>query len=286
MSSSEKIPALPAVPKKKSKASRLLLALLMLFFLCVLVILFFQSSLSKITRIEISGNVVSTQETIGQASGIAVGDHFFAANSDTIRKRIEAIKMIEKAEVTKHFPGLVTITVNEFPKVAFQILPDGSKEALLADGSTVKVDSTVALDKPILTGWDPNNPLKVQLCKVLGKIAPELLSSISEIRPEPSESYPDKIKMYIKSPFEVYTTISYLPEKIVSLDTYLTKLRGDGISSGILSLLEIDTHAPYGNEGGKSNSTTDTKKDSTKTPAKESAKDAGKEPAKETVKKP
>jgi cell division protein FtsQ len=101
------------------------------------------------------------------------------------------------------------------------------------------------IDKPILRGWDDEDPVKKELTKALAEISPEKLADISEIKPEPSSSYPDKIMIYTRSFFEVVTTVGYLPEKVNYLDDIITGLQEEDITSGRLTLLEADTHIPF-----------------------------------------
>jgi cell division protein FtsQ len=241
--------AIPVIRKnhERKRGSRKLMILLLLFFFTVLAILFFQSSISKISMIVIAGNELVSTEAIGQAAGIAVGDRFFADSSSGIKQRIELLKSIQSAKVTKRFPGLVRIQVTEYPRVAFQIGEDGSKQAVLADGSEIPLDSAnpIVLDKPLLSGWLSDDPLKAKLCQALGQIQDELLTDISEIRPDPSDSYPDKIKMYTRSKFEVYTTIGYLPDKIKVLGMFIRNLQDRNIKDGIINMLETDNHTPF-----------------------------------------
>jgi cell division protein FtsQ len=213
----------------------------------VLAILFFQSSISKISMITITGNEMVSTETIGQAAGVAVGDRFFADSSPRIKKRIEALKSIQSAKVTKRFPGLVRIQITEYSRVAFRIGEDGNRRAVLADGSEIPLDpaSRLVLDKPLLSGWQADDPMKSKLCKTLGQIDDDLLTDISEIRPDPSESYPDKIKMYTRSKYEVYTTIGYLPDKIKVLGMFIRNLQDRNIKDGMINMLETDNHAPF-----------------------------------------
>ena len=240
-----KVPPVRA-PKIRRRRNRKLLALLVLFFASVLAVLFFQSPISKISAIEIAGNELVSSEAIGEAAGIREGDHFFAASPRSIEKRIEALRGIESADVSRRFPGLIRIRVHEYPRVAFQ-WADGRLQALFADGSALEIGEgrTPPPDKPILSGWQDGDPLKAELCRALARIPDHLLSDISEIVPEPSESYPDKIKMYTRSRYEVYTTIGYLPDKIQYLDLYVQHLKQNKIDTGVISLLETDNHLPF-----------------------------------------
>lgn len=300
MSEDRKVPALP-VPKPRAGTNRKLLIFLFVFFITVLIILFFQSSLSRISAIEVEGNELMSSETIGQASQIAIGDRFFAVSSQSIQQRIAKLPMIKTADVKKRFPGIIRITVQEYPKVAFQIGEGGKKQAVLADGAVVQLPSgsSIPLDMPILTGWTDGDPNKAALCKVLGEIPESALSDISEIKPDPSEPYPDKIKLYTRSHFEVYTTIAYLPEKIDNLPAYIASLQEDHITSGVIKMLEVEYHAPFepsevpANEtnipngqksvGGSPTTSPDSNKDGGKTGAKSTPKATPQTPPKETA---
>jgi Cell division septal protein len=235
-----------ARPKSRSKRSRRLGFLLMLFFITILLLLFFHSSFSRITLIEIEGNNHVTREEILEASGIELNDHFFMTTAETIRKRVVQIGIIEEASVTKKFPGYVHIEVKEYPEVAYEIGADGKLQVLLANGAALPLaDSSVVIDKPILTGWE-DQEMKKKLTETLAGISSELLTDISEIRHEPSPpAYPDKIIMYTRSYFQVETTIEKLPEKILVYRPIIENQLDQDVHGGIISLLEIDRFRPY-----------------------------------------
>ena len=240
----EKIPALRE-QKVRSRSNRKLIVFLFLLFFTLLAVLFFRSPISKIDRIEVAGNALLSEEQIVQASGIRTGDHFFAVRSSSVASRIKAMPVVRDAKVKKRFPGVLRIEVNEYPSVAYQLKADGTAEALLANGVAVPADRFTPVDKPLLTGWSDTDPWKQKLCEALGMIPPELLADISEIRPSPTAAYEDKIKMYMRSQFEVYTTVSYLPEKMPYLPQMIAEMSKKNVHSGVFELLEVDTHAPF-----------------------------------------
>jgi cell division protein FtsQ len=235
------IPALKKV-KNTKRTGRRIVFLLIVLFIILLLILFFRSSISKIAQIEISGYELVSKEQIGQASKIAVGDSYFYVGSSAIEKRVKGLKTIESVKVTKKFPGYVHIEVKEFQRVAFQLAADGSMDALLADGSAVALKGhSLPMDRPIMSNWKKEDPLKKQLCAVLAKIPQSMLSDISEIKPNPSAAYEDKIKIYTRSQFEVNTTVSYLLEKIPYLSSLINDMKEkQNTTAGILSLLDSD----------------------------------------------
>lgn len=252
MSAEDRLPVIQK-PKARTGSSKKLLLFLFIFFVTLLLVLFFQSSLNEVTEVEIVGQELVSAEEIGQASGVKLGDHFFSVPSGQIEQGVEQLPMIESAEVSKHFPGKIRIEVKEYPKVAYQMGESGGLEALLADGSAMPVTARtgVALDMPLLTGWADNDPLKLELCRTMADIPADLFSDVSEILPFPSSSYPDKIKMYTRSQYEVHTLISYLPEKMKALNSYIATLKEDNKIGGILTLLEADSHGPYDPQAGR-----------------------------------
>jgi cell division protein FtsQ len=241
----ERIPVIRP-DKKQSRSSRKLLFFLFFFFFIVLLILFFQSSISRIATIEIRGNQMVSSEEIGQASGLKTGDHFFGFRSSAVIQRIQALPAVKSATVSKKFPGLIVLEIKEHQRVAFQYSAEGQLEAVLANGYIIPVHgSGIIVDKPVLTGWEKDDPWKLKLCQALAGIADSKLSFLSEIRPEPTVSYPDKVKIYTRSRYEVFTTITYLPEKMDILYALIDEMKQKKVDSGVFELLEVDVHKPF-----------------------------------------
>lgn len=232
-------------PRTRSRRNRRLIFLLILFFITILLLLFFHSSFSRITSIEISGYVYVSETEILEAGGIGLNDHFFAASAEKIRQRVAEIEIVEDVTVTKKFPGRVFIEVKEYPEVAFQITADGQTEAILANGSALLIaDKSVIIDKPILSGWK-DQEMKSRLTETLATIPPDLLTDISEIKPAPSNAYPDKIIMYTRSFFQIETTIGKLPDKIIGYRPIIEDQLKQGVTGGTIQMLEVDRFRPY-----------------------------------------
>lgn len=242
-----KVKKLPVIREKKvrRRSSGKLLLLLFVFFIMIFIFLFFNSSFSRIESIEIKGNIYSTNEEIEQFAQIKREEQFFAFSSHQIEQRVQEIQLIETVEVMKKFPGQVIINVKEYDEVAYKISEAGSIQAVLANGSSVNLMDNPIVDKPILTGWDSTDLVFVSLSQVLSTIPQTLLNDISEIKPDPSASYPDKIKLYTRSFFEITTTVSYLTDKVNYIDEIIFDLQKRGITSGEIILLEADSHIPF-----------------------------------------
>lgn len=101
-------------------------------------------------------------------------------------------------------------------------------------------ETGIAVEKPILTNWDPEDPNKAKLCQALASIPNELTSDISEIVPSPTLSFPDRIKLYTRSRFEVITAISLLKSKV----SYLNQII-ETEQPGLIKMLEADSYVPF-----------------------------------------
>lgn len=219
---------------------------LFLFFTIVLVILFFNSPFSKIATIHIEGTYYADEYSVGQALGVDVGDQFFSVSSQVLEKRVLQLDMIQQASVTKVFPGKIEVHVQEFAEVGYVLSPKGDRQVILANGKAFPItNEQIKYNKPILTGWQADDPVKAELSKALAAIEPTLLDDISEIKPMPSASYPDRIKLYTRSYFEVITAVQYLADKLSYLDEVISELHSREIYDGVITMLLADTHAPF-----------------------------------------
>lgn len=241
-------------PRPKKKSSRKIMVILILLFIAILCVLFFRSSLSKISDITFQGNVFATETEMLSASGLEVGAPFFGTSSDKVETRLAKLPSIEEATVKKSFPGSITITIKEYPLAAYQLTSDGSLRGFLANGTMISLkNGTMPMEKPILTGWSSDDPNLGKLCTVLAQIPDSLTSDISEITPSPTLSYPDRIKIYTRSHFEVISAISLLPAKVEYMNTIL-----EAQDPGTLTMLEADSYIPFNQDEGKENDENDT----------------------------
>jgi cell division protein FtsQ len=228
-------------PARKRKGNKKLLVILLLLFAALLAVLFFNSSISKISEIQVTGMQHASKEQILAATAVDVGDAFFQTSSGEIAGRVEKLPQVESAKVVKVFPGVIKIDVQEYPVVAFELMSDGKLQALLSSGASVeaKLEGN-AMDKPILTGWTQDDPVKRELTKQLALIPQKQLSDLSEIAPVPSKAYPDRIRMYTRTKFEVITAVSVLQEKIEALNAVI-----ETQEPGKITMLLADTYVPF-----------------------------------------
>ncbi len=237
----ERIPALKREPEEKRRRGGKLLWIVIAIFVIAAVVLFFRSSLSRITEIEVTGAKHASAAEVEKALGVENGDSFFAGSSGTLEKRVKALKPVQSVQVSKVFPGKLTVRVTEYPEVAIELGAAGQASVVLANGYSVPLAEGVSLpDMPVLTGWKADDPNRAALCAALGGMQASLLGDLSQISPDPSKAYPDRIKLYTRSRFEITTTIGRLPDNMVLISEIV-----ENREPGTVVLLEANTYQPY-----------------------------------------
>lgn len=227
--------------RPKPKTGRKIVFILILLFLALLAVLFFRSPVSKVTEIHFTGNTFNTDKQLIEKTELSIGMQYFSVDIDKMKEHLTSIGTIESAEVDKQFPGVVNVTVEEYPTVAYELAKDGSLQAILASGKSIPVSASgIPVEKPILTQWDPKDPNKVKLSEVLADIPNSMTSDISEILPSPTPSFPDRIKMYTRSKFEVITAVSLLRDKVEYLNQVI-----EMEEPGVITMLEADSYVPF-----------------------------------------
>ncbi|MFC6331359.1 cell division protein FtsQ/DivIB [Paenibacillus septentrionalis] len=229
-------------PEPKKKSNIKLISIIVILFLALLIIIFFNSSLSKITEVQITGGQFISSTEVMKYADVKVGDSFIFSSSRKIEASLLKNSSIQDVTVKKQFPGIIKITVHEYKVVAFELSDNGDLIALLASGASIVTNSErmQIMDKPILTGWDPDDMNKKELMKQLATIDSAMLSDISEISPIPSSAFPDRILIYTRTKYEVVTAISLLREKIGTMNGVI-----ETQAPGRLTLLLADTFVPF-----------------------------------------
>jgi cell division protein FtsQ len=227
--------------KMKSKLTRVLT----LFFVIVAAAIFFKSPLAEIQTIKIKGNLIAGGPDITEKSKLVVGNSFFAFRAGAAENRIEDIPGVKSANVKRSFPGKITLEIDEYRLAAYQVV-NGKAEMVLEDGHVLPMNDLSAwLDRPILSNWTRYEKLKLKLCSVLAELPYEQVADLSEILPAPTKAYPDKIKIYTRSSFEVVTTVSKLKGKMPYLANVVNDLKEAGQMSGRITMLEANSSQPF-----------------------------------------
>lgn len=238
----QKMPAITE-PEAKEKGNTKIIVILVFLFVVLFSVVFFNSQLSKITEIQLTGIQYVSSSEVAEKSNLKVGDSFFFQSLKKIESQILSIDAVHSVSVTRKFPGVIKVAIVEHDVTAFEIKSDGNIVALLSSGAEIlTMNNQIQInDKPVLTGWtEENNQNKLILLKQLALIPDAKLFDISEILPHPTVAFPDRILIYTRTRFEVITTISLLQEKIDEMNGVI-----ETQSPGKITLLLADTYIPF-----------------------------------------
>lgn len=246
MANIEKIPHLRKENRKK-KANRQLLILMLLFFTVLLIVLFFQSSISRVQDISVTGAKLVPPEEVIKYSQLTFDMQYLFVNKQNVEQSIiAALPAIESVDVRKKFPGKVELVVTERPRVALLMNSQGAMYPITDKGGVLKQypsgDGTV--DKPIIRRWGTEQLLP-RFAGELNKLDPGIRQQISEIRHEPTKNNPENLVLFMKDGFEVHTTIQNFASNMAWYPSFVQSLKQEGKTEGIINLSEVKWFAPY-----------------------------------------
>lgn len=214
------MPVIPPFREKKVRSRRVnrwAVGFIMLFFVATLVLLFFQSPFSKIRHIEIDGNVTLDQQEILDQISLTTGLQFFEWDREAATERLMRNEQVKDITIKKSFPGKITIKVSEWPRVAFWLQTEDDivqpLRPVLEDGTVLNEPWTDQVDKPLLRGWKNKSDIQA-ISEQLARVDSEILRSLSEIHPQPSDTYSDEVRVFTDEGNEIRTRISTFKDTI------------------------------------------------------------------------
>ncbi len=215
------------------------------FFLLLSGILYFQSPLSKIGDITISGNQNISSEQISNLSKLKVGTSFWKVDKDKVAENIKEHPEINEVTIEKKLPNQISINVSELKRVGY-ISGTNGFFPILENGKIIEKPQTsgskaIPVDAPILVNWS-TKALKL-LSKELNKVQPSISKLISEIHHTPTEYDPLQMTLYMVDGYEVKATLRNFAENIKAYPTIVSEL--DPSLSGYIELDVVPTFIPY-----------------------------------------
>ncbi|WP_428908738.1 cell division protein FtsQ/DivIB [Niallia sp. Krafla_26] len=220
--------------QRRKKANRRLIFLLLLFFILIACILYFQSPLSHVQNITVSGNDVYKDEDIISKANLSSRTNIWKVENEEIEKKIRQLDEIKTVEVKKQFPATIHIDVEELQRIAY-ISFENKYLPVLEDGNTLnKNQSTeIPLAAPILFDFTEDKALK-EMINAIEQLPREVLNSISEVHYDPTESDPFHITLYMNDGNQVSATIRTFAEKMVHYPAIVSQL--EPYQKGVINL--------------------------------------------------
>lgn len=213
--------------QRRQKANRRLVLYICIFFLLLLAIVYFTSPLSKIGQVNVSGNHYVEDDAIIEAGGLTAETGFWNVDRKEAASRIEQMKEIRSAEVTRQFPNHLTVHIEEYDRAAymkkdnafFPILENGARLSALDDGQ-------VPVNAPILVDW-PEGEKLAAMAGQLKDLPESLVHRISEIYYTPIDHFPNAITVYMNDGFEVRASIDDFAQKMKKYPEIIANIHAD-----------------------------------------------------------
>ncbi|EIT84997.1 cell division protein FtsQ [Fictibacillus macauensis ZFHKF-1] len=219
----DRIPKLKA--QRKQKANRRIIMYLSFFFILMLVIVYFQSSLSDVKKIEITGNRTISEKEILATAHIDRHSAFLNLSKQEIEDNILKNKAIASVEVKKAFYNTLVVTVKEYRKAAY-VQKKGRYYPLLESGKLLRAmkGKSLPTGEPIVSSYQSEKQL-LPLAKELSKLPNSIYQRISEIQlPSNEQEKNFKVEMFMSDGYEVKATIHALAKKMDSYPSIVQQL--------------------------------------------------------------
>ncbi|TYR82830.1 cell division protein FtsQ/DivIB [Priestia megaterium] len=234
------------VPKlkeqRKHKANKRLIFYLSLFFILILLIVYSQSSLSNISKIEVTGNEYVDSKDVVKASGLSTKTSYWEVDKAKVSEAVEKHPEIKEATIDKGFPNKVIIRVKEYNRIAY-VFSKGTYFPVNENGKVLKAvkSSEISSSAPLLVEWDDPEAIQ-EMVQELSKAPTSVTTAISEIYYVPKKSEPLHIELFMNDGREVSAKISNFSEKIVYYPAIIKQLTPD--QEGVIDL-EGNSFTPY-----------------------------------------
>ena len=222
----------------KQKRNKRLSKLLFIFFFIISLVIYFNSSISKITQIEIIGlNILSEEEVYKQGEINHGMQYLFLSPAKVSDKLLEGSK-IKEVLVKKHFPGKLKIDITENKIIAY--LHHSNKEWLpiLENGYIMNSSkNTSYINRPLITNWPKEEKITL-LATELTKVQPVILEEISEIQYNHVQLEQDRLLLYTKDGYTIHVNLLDLGNKLNLLPNIIDQLKEKNYPVGEIYLLD------------------------------------------------
>lgn len=200
--------------RHKPKNNRTFIGLILLFFVLIMLIIYFQSPFSKLTSVEISGQVLLSEEELLQGAEIRIGMSYFQLSVKEMESKIKQMVQVEDVHVERVLPNKLKIEVMEHPIVAFW-LQEQKLYPILASGHIIfqREWTGERVQHPILAGW-PTKEGILELSQELSLLSEYITNQISEITLTPIDSDPYRLVLYMEDGNLVRTSIRKFAERM------------------------------------------------------------------------
>jgi cell division protein FtsQ len=184
---------------KRHRAWRVaLLALAAVGIVGAAVWVLFGSSLLVVRSVIVSGTSVVPRSEVLAVAGVAPGTPLIRVNTAQVEARVDAIRQVRSAQVTRSWPDRLVITVREWTPTLALTAPGGGYDLAAADGVVVKWAARRPADLPFYPTASPGVSLRgdpdfAAAVAVLGELPAGLRHAVESVT-APS---PDQVTLHL-----------------------------------------------------------------------------------------
>ncbi|AWE06583.1 cell division protein DivIB [Lysinibacillus sp. 2017] len=242
----ERVPAMKK--RRKRRTNFKFIALITLFLFIILLLLYFQSSYSDISKIDVHGAHLKDEEFYIEQSTLKQSDSIWGFKIADIEENIAKNEWIKSVKVKRQLLNGVQITIEEWQKVAY-ISRDGVYYPILDNGVIFdESNEFVPIDAPIFLRFE-DEALRKKILKQLALLKPEVLSLISQMNSNPTEADPYAITLYMNDGYEVRAESNTLAEKLNYYPSIIAQIENEeSFEKGIIDIEVGSYYRPFSEE--------------------------------------
>lgn len=236
----ERIPSMRE--RRRRRANRKFIFIVAIFLIALLAIFYFQSSMSKIGKLTVSGASIHESSFYIEESEIQEGEGFWSFTKKKVEERLKEVEGVQEVKVSRNWLRDVTISLTEWRPIAY-VEEEGRYGLLLENGEVFMPDKlSPEEDAPILNGFK-NEKLQSKLTKQLKEMENNVYQLISEIIYTGNDTEPNRITVFMDDGYEVQALIPTFAEKMIYYPQITAQLTGG--EKGVIDM-EVGTFfTPY-----------------------------------------
>lgn len=232
--------------RRKKKNHRRFIIYTVVFFVLILIVVYLQTPLSNIRKIEVKGNHLVSDKEVKKASGLSTDSKIWNLHRDAVIDDIKDIPAVAKAKVKRSLPFTVTVTVDEYQRMAY-LKQKNAYIPILQNGTFLPGEKQTAIpaDAPVLAGFKKSKDIE-PLSDTLSNCPEGLLYAMSEIVPADSEEDPEAIKIFMNDGNVILADPETLADKIKSYPAIAAGIPGN--KKGVINLLVGAYFEPFADD--------------------------------------
>lgn len=225
--------------QRKKKANRRLIFYLSIFFLLISVIVYLQSPLSNVKTINVSGNVLLTDDEVLELSDLSTSTNMWSINKKKNQQQMEEHAAIKDVKIKRDFPRTLNIEVEEFRHIGYVQEEKVAYPVLLNGEVLTSMEVPLSGDAPLLVGFTDESMLE-RMAEELEKVPTSIYDLISEVHWVPTEDNAYKITLYMNDGFIVYGTLRNFAHKIEVYPSIISQ-----IDEGVKGIIHVGVGAYF-----------------------------------------